>query len=172
MIETLKTIDSRSSIRKYSDKAIPEDICKVLVEAGLKAPTATNRQEIHFSVVDGNNPINQQLQKDLNPNTDTTFYFDAPLIIYLSAEDGFNWSDVDAGIAVENIHLAATSLGLGSLIIGCVKKVINGEKKNYYKDKLNIPDGYSFRIAIAIGYPDTEKQPHLFDFDKNVSIID
>ena len=171
MNQTLQTINERSSIRKYTSQQVPEDICKILIEAGLKAPTATNKQEIHFTVLKGDNPINKQIQKDLDPEAKTTFYYDAPLIMYLSADDSFSWSDVDAGIAVENIHLAAHSLGLGSLIIGCVKKLLNGEKKKEYDKLLAIPEGYSFRIAIAIGYPDTNKQQHLIDFEKNVSII-
>lgn len=167
----MQIIKNRSSIRKYTDQPVAEDICKALIEAGLRAPTATNKQEIHFSVVRGNDPINRELQNDLNPDSETTFYYDAPLVIYLSGDDSFGWSDVDAGIAVENIHLAAASMGLGSLIIGCVKKIINGEKKAEYDRKLSIPEGYSFRIAIAVGYPDTTKEPHLINFDKNVSII-
>ena len=171
MNETIKVISERSSIRKYTAEPISEEECKILIEAGLMAPTATNRQEIHFSVVKGDDPVNCEIQKDLNPEAEVTFYYDAPLVVYLSAEDAFGWSDVDAGIAVENIHLAAKSLGLGSLIIGCVKKVLNGEKKAEYDQKLQIPEGYSFRIAIAIGHPDTTKQPHLFDFAKQVSVL-
>ncbi|MBQ6560375.1 MAG: nitroreductase family protein [Erysipelotrichaceae bacterium] len=171
MNETIKTISERSSIRKYTAEPVSEEDCKTLIEAGLMAPTATNRQEIHFTVVKGNDPVNREIQNDLNPEAETTFYYDAPLVMYLSGEDTFGWSDVDAGIAVENIHLAAKSLGLGSLVIGCVKKVLNGDKKAEYDRKLQIPEGYSFRIAIAIGHPDTTKQQHFFDFEKNVSIL-
>ena len=171
MNETIKTISERSSIRKYTAEPVSKEDCRTLIEAGLKAPTATNRQEIHFTVVKGNDPVNREIQNDLNPEAETTFYYDAPLVMYLSGEDAFGWSDVDAGIAVENIHLAAKSLGLGSLVIGCVKKVLNGDKKAEYDRKLQIPEGYSFRIAIAIGHPDTTKQQHFFDFEKNVSIL-
>lgn len=169
--DTLNIINTRSSIRKYQDRPVPEDLCRLLVEAGLKAPTGQNKQEIHFSVTTGKNPINAEIQKDHDPNASHSFCYDAPLIIYISALDGFKWSDVDAGIAVENIHLAAAALGLGSLIIGCVKDVLNGDKKAYYAEKLAFPDNYSFKIAIGIGYPDTEKTPHLIDYEKNVSII-
>ena len=171
MNQVLETIDTCSSIRKYADKPIPEDICRILAEAGLKAPTATNRQEIHITIVSKDHPVQAEIQKDLNPEAGTSFYYDAPLTFYLSADDSFHWSAVDAGIAVENIHLAAASLGLGSVIIGCVRKVINGERKAEYDRMLAIPEGYSYQIAIAIGYPETTKQPHAIDFERDVSIL-
>ena len=171
MSNTLDIINTRSSIRKYTDKPVPEDLCKILVEAGLKAPTAANKQEIHISVTTGKNPVQQEIQNDLKPGAEVNFYYDAPLIFYLSGADDFKWSDVDAGIAVENIHLAAAELGLGSVILGCMRDILTGEKKAYYNEKLAIPEGYTYRIAIAIGYPDTEKPQHNYDFEKNVSIV-
>ena len=171
MNNVLEVIKCRSSIRKYTDQPLSEDICKTLIEAGLRAPTATNKQEVHISVVSGTNPVQQEIQNDLNPNAANSFYFNAPVVFYLSCADDFKWSSVDAGIAVENIHLAAASLGLGSVILGCMEKILNGEKKAYYAEKLAFPEGYSFKIAIAIGYPDTTKDQHTFDFEKNVTII-
>lgn len=44
MSSVLEIINTRSSIRKYSDKPLPEDVCKTLIEAGLKAPTAANEE--------------------------------------------------------------------------------------------------------------------------------
>lgn len=54
------------------------------------------------------------------------------MLIFLSAEDDFKWSRVDAGIAVQNMVLAAESLGLGTLILGCVYDALHGEKKEYF----------------------------------------
>ena len=171
MKDVLNVIRTRSSIRKYSKEAIPEDICRKLIEAGLMAPTAANKQEIHISVVAGSNPVNTEIQNELKPDAPMNFYYDAPVIFYLSGSDDFKWSSVDAGIAVENMHLAAEGLGLGSVILGCMEGILNGEKKAYYDEKLQIPKGYSFRVAIAVGYPDTTKEPHAFDYEKNVSFV-
>ena len=171
MSEVINVITNRSSIRKYTDQPVPEDVCRTIVEAGLKAPTATNRQEIHISVVSGTNPVQSEIQKDLNPDASVSFFYNAPIVFYLSGEEAFKWSPVDAGIAVENMHLAAKELGLGSVILGCMEGVLNGEKKAEYAKALSIPEGYQFLVALAVGYPDTEKKPHDFDFDKNVSIV-
>ena len=171
MNDFLKIIEERSSIRKYTDQQLTAEEVQTLIEAGLKAPTATNRQEIHISVVSKDNPVAMMIQNDLDPKAAVNFYYDAPLTFYLSAEDSFKWSSIDAGIAVENIHLAAKALGLGSVILGCMEKVLNGDKKEEYRKLLAIPEGYSFRVAIAVGYAATEKVPHQIDPEKDVTIL-
>ena len=171
MSTVTEIINTRSSIRKYKDQPIPEDVFKALIEAGLKAPTAANKQEIHISAVCADKALLQEIQNDLNPNAANHYWYDAPAVLFLSGPDAFKWSAVDAGIAVENIHLAAADMGLGSVILGCMEGVLNGEKKAEYAKKLGFPEGFSFHVAIAVGYPDTEKTPHTFDFENNVTIL-
>ncbi|MBO5527167.1 MAG: nitroreductase family protein [Erysipelotrichaceae bacterium] len=171
MNDILDVIDTRSSIRKYEDKMIPADVCRKLVEAGLKAPTATNKQEIHITVVTKDNPVQKEIQNDMNPDAEVNFYYDAPVTLYLSALESFKWSAVDAGIAVENIHLAAAGMGLGSVILGCMETTLNGEKKEEYARKLAFPEGYKYYVAIAVGYPATEKVQHNIDFERDVTVL-
>ena len=151
MSDILDVIDTRSSIRKYEDKMIPADVCRKLVEAGLKAPTATNKQEIHITVVTKDNPVQKEIQNDMNPDAEVNFYYDAPVTLYLSALESFKWSAVDAGIAVENIHLAAAGMGLGSVILGCMETTLNGEKKEEYARK-HPEDVFKLRVQKSARY--------------------
>ena len=172
----IQTIAKRSSTRGYTEEKLPEDVLRQLLEAGLQAPTAANKQEVHFSVVDGKNPILAELEEDKNQLRGgaapaVNFYFDAPTVIFLSADKEFYWSPVDAGIAVENIALAAEALGLGSLIIGCVKDALRGEKEDYYAKALGFPEGYRYEVCIAVGYKAVEKEPHTYDYEKNVTMV-
>ena len=171
MSDFFSVVEKRNSVRKYSDKPLSDDVCRKLVEAGLRAPTAINKQEIHFTVVKKDNPVQAEIQNDLNPNAQNSFFYNAPITIYLSGDENFKWSAVDAGIAVQSIHLAATALGLGSVVLGCMKDVLSGEKKEEYAKKLAFPEGYVYQIAIAVGYAEATKEQHTFDFDKNVSVI-
>ncbi len=174
--EVLSIIKKRSSARAYSTEEITKEELNTILEAGLMAPTGMNRKEIRFSVVKGDNPVLTELDEekrrlrgqDVQPHN---FYFEAPVLIFISAEDDFKWNRVDAGIAVQNMALAAESLGLGSLIIGCVYDALNGEKKAYFSDKLQIPEGYSFQIALAVGHKTDNKTPHDFDFSEQVTIV-
>ena len=174
--QVLETIKERSSARAYSAEKLTETEVHSIIEAGLQAPTGMNRREIHFSVISGDNPIAGELDDELRrlrgqEKQPHNFYYEAPMIIFLSAEDGFRWSKVDAGIAVQNMVLAAESLGLGTLIIGCVYDALHGEKKEYFSKALQMPEGYSFQIALAIGHKIDHKIPHEYDFEKQVRII-
>ena len=88
-----------------------------------------------------------------------------------AAEDDFKWSKVDSGIAVQNMAIAAESMGLGNLIIGCVYDALHGEKKAYFDKALAIPEGYSFQIALAVGHKTDNKTPHDYDVAAQVSYL-
>ncbi len=171
MADLFQTIQERSSIRAYTKEALTNSEIELLVKAGLQAPTARNEREIHISVAPADSAVVAEIQKALNPNASTTFYYDAPVLFFLSGKDDFKWSSLDAGIAVENMHLAAKGMGLGSLIIGCVDGVLTGEQKAYFDQKLGVPEGYSFRIAFCAGHPDTTKEPHTIDLAKDVNYV-
>ncbi len=176
MNEVLQTMQTRSSIRDYTDEKLTKEELETLLYAGLQAPTATNRKEIHITVVDGADPILAEIEAEKNAqrnitNPEQNFYYAAPTVLLLSAEKAFKWSQVDAGIAVENIALAAESLSLGSLIIGCIKDALHGPKASYFAEKLQFPEGYEFVIAIALGHKAVSKTPHSFDFEKQVSFL-
>ena len=172
MAEFFDTLNERSSIRGYEKKELTNEQIDLLIEAGLKAPTARNLQEVYISALKTSDPLAKEIQKELNPNASNTFYYDAPVLFFLSAETGFKWSFLDSGIAVENMHLAAKDMGLGSVILGCIDEVMLGEKKACFAEKLNIPEGYSFTIALAVGYPAVEKKQHDIDKEAKSSIID
>jgi nitroreductase len=174
--QVLTTMKQRSSARAYSSEQLTQPELNTIIEAGLMAPTGMNRQEIHFTVVKGDNPVLQEIDEEKRSlrgqeEQPHNFYYEAPVLIILSAEDDFKWSRIDAGIAVQNMALAAESIGMGTLIIGCIYDALHGEKQKYFSDKLQIPEGYSFQIALAVGHKTDSKTPHEYDFEKQVSIL-
>lgn len=174
--KVLETMKQRSSARAYSAEKLTEKELNFILEAGLQAPTATNRQEIHFSVAGGDNPVLAELDEEKRrlrgqEKQPHNFYYEAPTIIFLSAEDAFRWNGVDAGIAVQNMVLAAESLGLGTLIIGCVYDALHGEKKAFFSQALQIPEGYSFQIALAVGHKTDDKTPHAYEFERQITML-
>ncbi|MBR6397131.1 MAG: nitroreductase family protein [Lachnospiraceae bacterium] len=176
-MEVFEAIAKRSSARAYAQTPLTEEELEKIITAGLQAPTGRNEKEIRFSVVKGGSPIleeiDEQMRKDFNINKGPhNFYYEAPCVILLSAKTGFKWSAVDAGIAVENMSIAAEALGLGNLIIGCIYDTLNGERKDYFNKALKVPEGYNFEIALAVGHKTDNKAPHEYNKDEQVKIID
>lgn len=176
MNSTLDTIRRRSSTRGYAAEPLTEAELEALLHAGLQAPTATNRQEIHFTVLKGDSPILKEIEEEKNrlrglAPQEHNFYYEAPIVIILSMEKDFRWSAVDAGIAAENIALGAEALGLGSLIIGCIRDALLGEKEEYFSRLLKLPENYEYGIAVAVGHKAVTKEPHCYDAGKRVTYL-
>lgn len=171
MNDVLNAIQNRCSNRGYAPDKLTAEELDALIGAALQSPTATNRQEIHVTVVDGENPILAEIQSELTGGADSAhnFYYEAPVVLILSAEQDFGWKSVDAGIAAQSIALAAQSLGLGSLIIGCIKKVMYGPSRERYACALGFPEGYGFEIAVVVGHATQSKEPHTYSEEKSVT---
>ena len=50
-MNTLETIKTRRSIRKYKNKPVPKELLKQIVDAGICAPSSMNKQPWRFVVV-------------------------------------------------------------------------------------------------------------------------
>jgi len=173
MAEVLNAIKDRFSTRGYKDIDLTDDELNAIINAGLQAPTAANKQELHFTVVKKGNAAMDELDADLKAGADKpgNFYYDAPVVIFISGEDAFPFTPIDAGIAVENMALAAEGLGLGNVIIGCVKMVFDTEKGAKYEKAFGFPEGYKYQIAIAVGHKDAVKEPHTYEYDNLVTVL-
>lgn len=176
MSNVIEVIEKRSSTRGYTDEPLTNEELTALIQAGLQAPTAANKQEIHFTVLKGDHPILKEIEDEKNrlrgiSAPEHNFYYEAPAVIVLSADKDYKWSPLDAGIAVENIALAAEGLGLGNLIIGCIYDALRGERREYFSDALQFPENYEFEIAIAVGHKAVAKEPHTYDAAVQVTYL-
>ncbi len=176
MSNVIDAINKRSSTRGYLEKPLTTAELECLIHAGLQAPTAANRQEIHFTVLKGNNPILKELEEEKNRLRGITapehnFYYEAPAVIIISADSTFRWGTLDAGIAVENMVLMAEELGLGSLILGCIYDALTGDKKEYFHSALSLPENYEYKIAVAFGHKAVTKEPHTYNANTQVTFL-
>ena len=175
MSEVLKAIKERFSTRGYTAEKLTDEELNTLIHAGLQAPTAANKQEVHITVVRGDDPILAEIQEEMLKGTGKVppqnFYYGAPTLLLLSGDKNFGWSALDAGIMVENIALAAEALGLGNLIIGCIKGAMNGERQAEFASRLGFPENHVFEVAIAVGHKAVTKEPHTYSVEKNVNYV-
>lgn len=174
MNNIIEAIQKRSSTRGYTAEPLTDAELNTLIQSGLQAPTAANRQEIHFTVLKGDNSLLKELEDEKNRlreivNPPHNFYYEAPTVVIISADSTYKWGSLDAGIAVENMALAAEGLGLGNLIIGCIDDAIKGEKQEYFSNALQFPENYEYKIAIAFGHKAVTKEPHTYSEEVQVT---
>jgi nitroreductase len=152
----IENIMQRRSIRNYKDSQIPKDILDKIVECGINAPNAMNRQAWEVRVI--NNPESFSLFKEylLKDNPDTPkemiegCFRGAPTLIVIANDTSFKFSQIDCGLLSENIMLSAWSLGIGSVCLGSPVGFINNSQQA--KDMLGFSEGYSTVICIGLGY--------------------
>jgi nitroreductase len=154
----LKTIISRQSDRRYSDKPVEKEKLGRILEAGRMSPSACNAQPWKFIVVTDpgllKNVARAASAKLLNMNR---FVDQAPVILVIVREKpnvvskvggtikNKDYSLIDIGIASENICLQAKAEGIGSCMIGWFDE--NGVRKI-----LGIPRDKRVELLITLGY--------------------
>ena len=169
-------IKNRFSTRGFEETPVTEEEINALLDAGVQAPTGCNFQEIHFTVVNGNNPLIAEVEAEKMRLRDAAVgphnaFYEAPTIVLLSAKSELRWNQVDAGIAIQNMVLCAEELGLGTLIVGSIYDAMLGEKKEYFEKAFSIPEGYEFIIALGVGHTALKKEPHTYNKEAQVTFI-
>lgn len=153
-METISAILNRRSIRKYLKKDIPEELIEQLLMAAMYAPTARNTQAWQFVVVTEKNLIEELSVR--HPYAKMLKY--APLAILVCGDKLFEENETNLAIncaaASQNILLAATSLGLGSVWLGVFPKT---DRMQPITELLKLPQHIIPVSLISIGWPDEEK---------------
>lgn len=159
-MSTLQAIFNRKSTRSYTTESISEETLEIILKAGMAAPVANARYDsLHLTVVQ-----NEELLQELFARTteyvhklglDMEMDFGARTLIIVSAiaDSGGN---TNAGCIVENMVLAATDLGIDSVIMGIVPAVIRASDD--WVEKLSIPKGFVPTLSAVFGYGNGEEK--------------
>ena len=163
---TVNAVLNRRTIRSYKDEELPREVLEKLLECAMWAPSGRNSQPCHVRVLtdkraldalntDFKNKVGWDTPAytrwDVNP-----IYQGAPAMFFIYAE---NKTDMNGGIMVENIAVAAEGMGLGSVIIGSVGALLEAPEGDKWKKILDIPENYEFIIAIAVGVKAEDPEP-------------
>ncbi|MFC1985111.1 nitroreductase family protein [Chloroflexota bacterium] len=169
-MEVLGAIKSRRSVRRYKTTPVDGKTLELVLEAAQWAPSWANTQCWRFIVVrdtrtkdeladaliwhtaDAHNPAIEAIRN-------------APVVIIACAElkksgyyrgepttDKDDWYMFDVALAMQNLALAAHSLGLGTVHVGLfdARKVAS---------ILEVPEGFCAVSMTPLGYPDRESRP-------------
>lgn len=151
MNRTLEDIFSRRSIKRYSDRKVSREDIDTIVQAGLWAPSGSNSQKT-ISVVVQDSELYEKLER-LNASVvgrdpDKLHNFYGADVIILVVADGNDANAIANGaLVMENMMLAAHSLGLGSCWINRARETFDTEEGKKLLHEWGIEDSY-----IGIGY--------------------
>ena len=150
--EMLELIKTRRSVRAYQDTPVPEELLSAVLEAGTWAPTAMGRQSpVIVAVTD--KTCRDRLSR-LNAavmGRDADPYYGAPAVVVVLAE-GNNFLQ-DGSCVLENMMLAAHSLGLGSVWVNRELEIFDSEAGKALLKEWNLPETLRGVGAIALGWP-------------------
>lgn len=177
----LAAIKTRRSVRKFKQEDVPENVVKMIIEAGRLAPTGGNSQGTAYVILKNKKDeceayavgmfrkIIQSGKKIMaalsNMELDDTFFFKgAPLVIVILGR-----SKVDAALAAQNMATMAEANGLGVLFSGFFTGCVNGSRK--IRKIMGIGKNPKAVTTLVIGYPAVKYQRTVHREKARVKIV-
>lgn len=155
MNEIIKSIMTRRSIRSFTDKAISREDLEAIVGCARFAPSAMNRQQWKFTVIQ-NKELIAKLAKAVGTvigrGDDYNFYKPNALILITAPRD-YGFGVQDCSCAAENVFLSAHALGIGSVWINQLCGVSDEPILREMLNELNVPSDHVVYSTAALGYP-------------------
>ena len=151
-MECIEAIKGRRSIRKFKDQPVDKELVEQLLDAAQMAPSAGNLQARDFIVI-SDKTTKQKLAKAAMGQS---FIEQAPVAVVVIANierssriyraRGELYAILDAAAGIENLLLAAHSMGLGACWVGAFDET-------QVTALLGIPDKAKPVALIPVGYP-------------------
>ncbi len=155
-MDTLKAIASRKSTRGYKPEQITDHELDTIVSAGATAPIGMGQFEsVHMTIIQKADFLHKLSLAGGEifgkPGMETLY--GAPSLVLISSKP--NEFGTEVGIAnsacmIENMCLAATALGVGSVYI--MGAIVALNKNAELLAELKLPEGYNPVAAVALGY--------------------
>ena len=153
MNEVLRTIKERRSTRAFKSDAVSKELLNLVLEAGTFAPTGGGRQSpviIDVSSKKYRDRISQMNAKIMKSDSDP--YYGAPSIILVLADGSASTFVEDGSCVLENMMLAATSLGLSSVWVHREREIFDQEEGKSLLREWGLPQSLRGVGSIALGY--------------------
>ncbi|MFC6171865.1 nitroreductase family protein [Loigolactobacillus jiayinensis] len=169
-MQTFDAIIKRKGIRSFNAKQISNEQEKKLIHAANAAPISGGgfRDSARQITFVQKPELLQQISKLAGDDGDPLY--GAPTLIILSApENSFHAEQIDIGLMAQSILLAATDLGLDTILITGIIAGLKADAK--LLAALNLPQDYQPFVGIVIGYTDDTTVKTRAYRDDNVNYI-
>lgn len=157
MNEVLNALIERRSVKKYKDTPVPKELIEKIAEAGTYAPSGMNKQAPIIIAV-----TNKELRDRLSAlnaefrGVDTDPFYGAPAVLVVLYDKSVHTGIYDGSLVMQNLMMAAHSLGLGSCWIHRAKEVFETQEGKEILKDLGISGDYEGVGNCIVGYADGE----------------
>ena len=161
MNETINSILTRRSIRKFTDQMISKEDLDIILECGKYAASGQGKQSGMMIAVQDPEMI-ERLERlnaevvDRDPDLVHNFYGAKTVIVVLARKD-VGTHVYDGALVMGNLMLAAHALGIGSCWIHRAKQTFETEEGKAILKELGVEDEYEGIGNCILGYPDGEE---------------
>ncbi len=162
-MDAIECIKTRRSIRKYTNKKVPDEIVRELIDCAMHAPFGgppIKAPQLWEFIIIKDKEIKEKLALDYE---DRQYIKQAPIVIAVCADkskdpDYKDW-EITASLAVENILLAARALSLGACFVTAfTHHEMHKEDRKILSNTLNLPEHIELIALIPIGYSDASEE--------------
>ena len=145
-----RAIFDRRSIRKYTDEPVSREDLTAILEAGRWAPSGLNNQPWRFLVITSDDPRHEKLA-ECTKYAHIVRKSAACIAVMLEREAMYSEmkDHQGAGACIQNMLLAAHTLGIGSVWLG---QIVNDQAASLGALGLS-EDQYELQAVIALGHP-------------------
>lgn len=169
---TLETISNRRSTRSFADQTISRENLEAIVNTAYKAPSGMNKQTWKFVVVQNKELLSKlytYIAVNQGRGTNYNFYNADALIIAAGLKEN-PFSTPDCACALQNMFLAAESLGIGSVWINQLNNLNDDAGFRTILSEIGLTVEYNVYGSCALGYPAPDAK--MTPTDKNTDVIE
>lgn len=151
-MDVFEAMQERRSIRRFTERKVPEDLVRKVLESANQAPSANNGRPWRFVTV----TQRRTLQNISMLNSNWRPAGNSALCIIVAADiQNYPCSHVeyymqDCAACTQNLLLAAHALGLGAVWMGCCPAE---DRMDAIRLLLGMPQEIIPFAVVAIGYP-------------------
>jgi nitroreductase len=146
-------IKARRSIRKYTAQPVSDEQIGTLLEAAMAAPSGSNIKPWEFVVI-RDATLKQQLSQ-LHRWSRMVASAQVVIAVCGRPSDSHHWIE-DCSAATQNLLLAATALGLGSVWVAVYPRK---KREDRVRELLRLPTTWHPLCLVPIGHPAETKSP-------------
>ncbi|MBE6591968.1 MAG: NAD(P)H nitroreductase [Ruminococcaceae bacterium] len=160
MNQIIENLLTRRSVRAFTEEEIKKEDLEIIARCGAYAPSALNGQSRQFTVVTDRAVITELSDAIAIACNREGYDMYKPVAIIIPSDERDNrFFTEDLSCALENMFLAAHSLGIGSVWLNQLRVTCDSPEVRSILSRLGIPKSHAVCGFCALGYAKNKDIP-------------